>query len=90
MCILGSIAGYMMGLLLGIFFTTAQMAIQVVPIIFIPFVIYGGLPVNLYDLPAYSSWIQYISPVRHIYSALMENILNTDKMHNLGQNSLVR
>ena len=66
------------------------MAIQILPAFMIVFLIYGGLPANLYDLPAYSSWIQYISPVRHIYSALMENILNTDKMHNLGQNSLVR
>ena len=66
------------------------MAIQILPAFMILFLIYGGLPVNLYDLPAYSSWIQYISPIRHVYSSLMENVLNTDKMHNLGQNSLVR
>jgi len=66
------------------------MAIQILPAFMILFLIYGGLPANLHDLPAYSSWIQYLSPVRHIYSSLMENVLNTDKMHNLGQNSLVR
>ena len=66
------------------------MAIQILPAFMILFLIYGGLPVNLYDLPAYSSWIQYISPIRHVYSSLMENVLNTDKMHNLGENSLVR
>lgn len=73
-----------MGLFIGVLFTTSEMAIQILPLIIVPFVIYGGLPVNLNDIPAYSSWIQYLSPIRHGYSALMENILNTDKMYNLG------
>ncbi len=66
------------------------MAIQILPLIMIAFVIYGGLPVNLNDIPAYSSWIQYTSPIRHGYSSLMENILNTDKMHNMGEIEFIR
>ena len=66
------------------------MATQGLPAFMIPFVIYGGLPANLNDLPVYTSWIQYLNPIRHLYSSLLENVLNTDKMHNLGDDKIVR
>ena len=46
--------------------------------------LFGGLVVNLNDIPAYSSWMQYISPLRHGYSSLMLNTLNTDKLKHLA------
>ena len=78
------VIGHFLGIFLGCLFTTSELAIQILPIIVIPIVLYGGLVVNLNDIPAYSSWIQYLSPIRHGYSLFMDNLLKTDKMKHIG------
>ena len=70
--------GFILGILVGIVFTTSELAIQILPILIIPILLFGGLVVNLNDIPAFSSWIQYLSQMRHGYSALALNILNTN------------
>ena len=60
------------------------------PAVLIPIMIYGGLTVNLNELPSYSYWIQYVSPIRHGYSIIMEDLLGTDKMHDLAENAGIR
>jgi ABC-type multidrug transport system ATPase subunit len=37
-----------------------------------PFVLFGGLLINLDDTPAYFVWIQYLSPIKYAFSALMK------------------
>lgn len=80
-----AICGYMFGSFVGIVFSTSEHAIQILPILVIPLVLLGGLVVNLSDIPAYASWAQYISPIRHTYSALMVDQLSSKKMHNIMQ-----
>lgn len=65
------ICGYMFGSLVGIVFSTAEHAIQILPLLVMPLVLFGGLVVNLNTIPEYSRWIQYLSPIRHTYSALI-------------------
>lgn len=72
-----AISGYMMGSLIGIIFSTSEHAIQMLPIVIIPLILFGGLVVNLRTIPSYSSWAQYISPIRHTYSALILDQLNS-------------
>lgn len=77
MTTLVAISGYMMGSLVGIVFSTSQHAIQILPLVVIPLVLFGGLIVNLKSIPEYSSWAQYISPIRHTYSALVLDQLSS-------------
>lgn len=72
-----AICGYMMGSLVGIVFSTSEHAIQILPLIIIPLVLFGGLIVNLRTIPDYSSWAQYLSPIRHCYSSLILDQLSS-------------
>jgi len=72
-----AICGYMMGSLIGIVFSTSEHAIQILPLIIIPLVLFGGLIVNLRTIPDYSSWAQYLSPIRHSYSSLILDQLSS-------------
>jgi len=49
----------------------------------IPILIFGGLVVNLNDIPAYISWLQYISPLRHSFLIIFQDVLNSSKLQQL-------
>jgi len=49
-----------------------------------PLVVFGGLVVNLKSIPIYSSWIQYVTPLRYGFNVLANSQLNTDALHHLG------
>jgi hypothetical protein len=40
-------AGYLLGILAGVVMKDANVAIQVIPLIVTPLIMFGGLPVNL-------------------------------------------
>lgn len=88
--ILVAVCGYMFGSFIGIVFSTSEHAIQILPIILIPLVLFGGLVVNLKTIPNYSSWAQYLSPIRHTYSALILDQLSSERMHNIIQYEEIR
>lgn len=48
---LAGVSGYMFGSLIGIIFSTAEHAIQILPLIVVPLVLFGGLVVNLKTIP---------------------------------------
>jgi ABC-type multidrug transport system permease subunit len=73
-------AGFMIGLIIGILCKTEQMAVQIIPLIMVPMLLFGGLAVNLNTIPSYASWIQYINPIRHGYNALLNSQLKTDSL----------
>lgn len=79
------VCGYMFGSFVGIMFSTAEHAIQMLPLLVIPLVLFGGLVVNLNTIPVYSRWVQYLSPIRHSYSALILDQMSSEKMHNIIQ-----
>lgn len=72
-----SIAGYMLGIITGTLCKNANIAIQAVPLLMMPIVTYGGQVVNLSSLPWYSSWIQFISPLRYGFNILVKSQLQT-------------
>ncbi|KAJ0403306.1 hypothetical protein P43SY_009340 [Pythium insidiosum] len=41
-------------------------------VIILPFLLFGGLLINSDDAPAYFVWIQYISPIKYGFEALMK------------------
>ncbi len=55
-----------------------------------PLIVFGGLVVNLKTLADYSSWFQYLSPLKYGFNVLTSSQLDTDKLHHLGQFKFVR
>jgi hypothetical protein len=77
-------SGLLIGIATGIAIRNQNLAVQSAPIVIIPFVLYGGLVVNLKTLPAYSSWMQYITPMRYSFNAFMTSQLKSDALDHLG------
>jgi ABC-type multidrug transport system permease subunit len=85
-----TICGYLIGICAGILCKQASFAIQASPLIVMPLVVFGGLVVNLKTIPAYSSWFQYITPIRYGYNVLITSQLDTDQMQHLIQYKFIR
>jgi hypothetical protein len=64
------------GIGLGYMVSCLCRSITVAPVVgvlfLLPFVLFGGLLMNSDDSPAYFVWIQYISPVKYGFDALMK------------------
>ena len=84
-----SCAGYLLGIITGTLCKNYQIAIQAIPLLMMPIVTYGGQVVNLSELPWYSGWMQYISPLSYGYKILVKHQLQTAELFNLGDNSSI-
>ena len=80
---IGGAIGTLLGLLTGIVISKGELAIQVTPILVLPMTCYSGLVVNLLTLPDWSSWMQYLSPLRYTYAIVMIDQFSTDKFYHL-------
>ena len=83
-------SGLLIGIVTGIAIKNQNLAIQAASLVTIPFVLYGGLVVNLKNLPAYSSWLQYFTPMRYSFNAFVNSQLRSDALDHLGDIDLVR
>lgn len=57
-------------------FENYAMASQVAPILMMPFMLFGGMYSNLNTMPAWLSWLQWISPIKYATEALVTNEYN--------------
>lgn len=64
-----SIAGNSAGLLMSSIFNDPVIAMEMVPVVALTLVVYGGFFINSEDMPAWNGWIQYLSPIMYSYSA---------------------
>uniref|UniRef100_H3GF88 ABC transporter domain-containing protein n=1 Tax=Phytophthora ramorum TaxID=164328 RepID=H3GF88_PHYRM len=71
MWLAGWSAAGMASLLLGLF-RRVRVALIVYMLLLILFVVFGGLLINVDDVPDYLIWLHYISPVKYGYEALMK------------------
>lgn len=65
--------GSSLGLLLGSVILDAKAVAAAVPILILPFVLLSGLFKNTGNLPNWLGWIQYLSPLKYGYIALVTN-----------------
>lgn len=72
-----SVAGYMLGIVTGTLCKNGNIAIQAVLLLMMPIVTYGGQIVNLSSLPWYSSWIQFVSPLRYGFNIIVKSQLQS-------------
>lgn len=68
-----SLAGFSFGLLAACIFNDLSVALALSILILLPFMIFSGLFLNVNTVPVWLRWIQWVSPMRYGYSALMEN-----------------
>jgi ATP-binding cassette subfamily G (WHITE) protein 1 len=72
--------GQAMGTLLGCSFKSKEVAMQFLPLVILPVMIFGGLFVNLDSVPVWLRWMQYCSPVRWSFNAMMREELSGLKL----------
>ena len=54
-----------MGLLAGALFTNVRVAMGVLPLVFLPFMLFGGFYSNRNSFGDWIGWIQYLSPFKY-------------------------
>ena len=72
-CILLALTYNSMGMMCGCFFNDKKMALSIAPMVVMPTVTFGGLFANLQAFPKWIEWIQYLSPIKYGFEALMLN-----------------
>lgn len=71
--VLTAINGMAVGTVAGSAFNDIGIALAILPLVLLPLMIFSGLFVNLATLPIYFYWIQFVSPTKYAYAAVMKN-----------------
>ncbi|KAJ2663369.1 hypothetical protein IW148_002499 [Coemansia sp. RSA 1199] len=72
-CICLNLCGFSFGLLLGSVFNNMSTILAALPGMFLPFLLFGGLLVNTGNSTVWLRWVQWISPIKYGYTAMMKN-----------------
>ena len=54
----------------------AETAVMVGPIVMLPLILFGGFFSNLESIPDWIEWLQYLSPIRYGFEAIVRNEIN--------------
>jgi ABC-type multidrug transport system permease subunit len=65
--------GGALGIFVASIFADIRVALQVVPVVLMPLMIFSGFFVNSNGIPVYFDWISYIAPMKYGYRALAIN-----------------
>ncbi|KAJ2083967.1 hypothetical protein H4R24_000410 [Coemansia sp. RSA 988] len=72
-CIVLNLCGFSFGLLLASLFSNIATILAALPGMFLPFLLFGGLLVNTGNSTVWLRWLQWLSPIKYGYSAMMKN-----------------
>ena len=70
---LGSLCGLSIGISIATIAKNVSVALQFAPFCLVPLILFSGLFINTSSIPAYFTWIQYLSPIRYIYQEVYKN-----------------
>ena len=62
-----------LGFFLSSVVDAAETAAMLVPVIMLPIILFGGLFANLSSFPRWIFWLQYLSPIRYGFEALVRH-----------------
>ena len=65
--------GTSVGIFLGSLTTNPQLANEILQLVWMPLVIFGGYFKNLGNVANWLIWVKYISPFTYIFTALVDN-----------------
>ncbi|KAJ2392185.1 hypothetical protein GGI05_002737, partial [Coemansia sp. RSA 2603] len=68
-----NLCGFACGMLLAASFASLATILSLLPAMFLPFLLFGGLLVNTGNSTVWLRWIQWLSPIKYGYTALMKN-----------------
>ncbi|EAR86589.1 ABC-type transport system protein (macronuclear) [Tetrahymena thermophila SB210] len=71
--IIQSFVGNAQGMFCGSLFRDANTAINITPMMIMPFMLFGGFYKNADDMPAWNRWIQWLSNYRYTFEAYARN-----------------
>jgi hypothetical protein len=69
--------GYLFGLFFGVVCKNETIAVNLMPMAMIPMLIFGGLAVNINDIPVYIRWCQYLTPLRHSFLIMFQDQMDS-------------
>lgn len=72
-CIMVSLCGNAMAILLGSVTSNVKVASGLAPLFFLPLIMCSGFYSNTASLPAYTRWINYIDPFGYAFNAVLKN-----------------
>jgi len=72
-CILECLLGMMMGIFLGTIIPSLKMAVEISPMIFIPFLLFSGFTTNTEDIIPPLKVVEFLSPMRYTFEFLVRN-----------------
>ncbi|EAR86435.1 ABC-2 family transporter protein (macronuclear) [Tetrahymena thermophila SB210] len=72
-CIINGFIGLSQGLFCGSLFKDPQTAINITPMMILPFFLFSGFYKNVTDMPDWNAWIQWLSNYRYAFEALVRN-----------------
>ncbi|KAJ2809400.1 hypothetical protein H4R20_000125 [Coemansia guatemalensis] len=72
-CIVLNLCGFSFGLLLASLFRNMATILAALPAMFLPFLLFGGLLVNTGNSTVWLRWLQWVSPIKYGYTAMMKN-----------------
>ncbi|KAL4512246.1 hypothetical protein ABPG72_005248 [Tetrahymena utriculariae] len=89
-CIINSFIGLSQALFCGSLFKDPQTAINITPLMTLPFFLFSGFYKNVTDMPDWNAWIQQISNYRYVFEALVRNDYadNAFTIYVIGQSNL--
>lgn len=65
--------GASLGIFVSCIFNDIAIAMNVMPMVILPLMVFSGFFVNANAIPPYFNWIQYLSPMRYGFIALIKN-----------------
>lgn len=65
--VLLAIWGTLMGILIGCIVHNGSLAVEIAPLVFVPFLLFAGFSQNTENVPGWMIWIMYISPMRYMF-----------------------
>jgi len=68
-----SFIGGSLGLLIGSLSKDAKGVGTIMPMFIFIFIVFSGMFKNLANIPNWIGWIQYISPIKYTFAALIQN-----------------
>lgn len=68
-----ALSGFSLGLFAACLFNDVSVALALSILFILPVMIFGGLFLNVNTVPAFLRWLQWISPMKYAYTALLMN-----------------
>lgn len=79
--ILLALCGNAIGLFLACIFSDVAVALMAAPVMILPLMMFSGFFLNPESTPVYLKWVEFISPMKYAFAALVQNEFDSLDLH---------